>query len=304
MHWPEARSDSWHLLTNKDTYFRIRAMEQLREDAMGGFAPSIPAAGGFIDGIPVDNIRGSVENVVKATHARRLHFGKQLELKMAANPSLTFFDAFPDTRPGSCGSERLYPNTFRAMKHQLPHCVRDEASLVKHILQKHAGEARLVGDPWWEGLRPWHCHRKPGFWHYQFMPNEESRAYLLRRNAGSRRWDDLDDYEIDEIMRLVSDKTLVLKREWNHKSRCWDWRLIQGKYITLGEWFWFGSHKLSCFDLYHMYISLPRFIEKRQASGKTPGAARPQRQMAASQGDWQLEAKKAKMKWHGWRWPL
>ena len=282
MHWPEEGSDSWHLITKAERYERIQAMQRIREDAVSedamrkGFADSIPAFDGFIDGIPA--FRGTEEgrpkdNVVVAIHTKKMFFGKQLEEAMTANPDMRFFDSFPDTRPGSTRDTRLYPDTFQKMKQQLE-CLHHIPSFVKHILEMHAGEARLVGDPWWTRLGPWQCHRKLCFWHYQFMPNTEARDYILHRNAGSRMSNDLDDAEIDQIMRLCHDETTVLRRTWNYDLRDWDWSLIQGKYITLAEWFWHGSTTLSCHDLYHTYISFPRFIYHRQASSKTPGAAR------------------------------
>ncbi len=60
--------------------------------------------------------------------------------------------------------------------------IHSEKEYLKHMLNKHDGEARLVGDPSWEefpasGGPPF----EPRFWHCQYMKDPETRKYMQSR---------------------------------------------------------------------------------------------------------------------------
>ena len=76
---------------------------------------------------------------------------------------------------------------------------------VKHILNWHDGEMRLVGDFQWEkfpatggdqvvsdGFTVFHPH----FWYYQYMRSTDTRGWLFRRKTSKWRLQDLRTQDV------------------------------------------------------------------------------------------------------------
>ena len=80
---------------------------------------------------------------------------------------------------------------------------------VKHILNWHDGEVRLLGDPSWakfpatggdqvgsDGLTVFH----PRFWHYQYMRSKEAREYMHWRKTSKYKLDDLRTEDVKWVL--------------------------------------------------------------------------------------------------------
>ena len=86
--------------------------------------------------------------------------------------------------------EALSEESWQALKRQFN--LGSKAELVKHILTKHDGEARLVGDD--DGWIPFPVSdggfhpgvktsiRQAVFWHYQFATDPQVRFFLHQRS--------------------------------------------------------------------------------------------------------------------------
>ena len=124
----------------------------------------------------------------------------------------------------------------------------------------------------------------------------EVRTYLYRKSEDEVRanWD-LSDNEIDWIMTKEENKTKLLRKvegPSNSASGGGTWYIKAGNYISLAEFFRFGECKVSCYDLYRAYLSMPVFISTRQHSvSHTPvaGLRRNAKKMIYSEtGRWGL----------------
>ena len=130
---------------------------------------------------------------------------------------------------------------------------------MKHILAKHDGEARIVGDAKWV---PFPASggdvHQACFWHYQFATRPETRRYLYWRSQDSRSQDSpVSDEEIEWILNIEGNETALMKFCYG------GWRFKEGNFITLAELFSRGMKTCSCFDMYRTYLSLPIFIHKK-----------------------------------------
>jgi hypothetical protein len=182
-------------------------------------------------------------------------------------------------------------------------------SYVKHILNWHDGEVRLVGDFQWEefpapggyDLVPAAAGEftvfHPNFWHPQFMKNSETRAWLFHRRTTTWKLDDLRPEDVAWILTKEGNKTTCVKfvpapggnpaaGETRYLSRG-TFYVKRGNLVTLAEMFRFGSRLCSCFGIYRTFVHLPIFAYKRAHSSarSVPGLKRttPTRAVGASQ---------------------
>ena len=154
--------------------------------------------------------------------------------------------------------------------------LRSKADLVKHILTKHDGEARLVGDD--DGWIPFPVSdggTYPGvntsihqacFWHYQYATHPQVRLFLHQWSQDQWADQDLSSSDIEWMMERQGNDNTLLKWQWTLSSASGGWWIRKGNYITLAEMFYFGQRTVSAFDLYRAYVSLPTFIFKRHHS--------------------------------------
>ena len=88
-------------------------------------------------------------------------------------------------------------------------------------------------------------------------------------------WHDenLTDKDIDWILEKEGNQTALLKRSPSSASGEEKWEIRAGNLITLAELFELGNTKVSCYDLYRTYLSLPAFIRTRfHSRPHAPGA--------------------------------
>ena len=152
--------------------------------------------------------------------------------------------------------------------------VHTKADYVKHIVNKHDGDARFVGDAGWEpfpasGGDDVHVY-KACFWHYQFATTRETRRWLYGKSQEEDLCDaDLRDSDINWIARRSEEQNETTLMKWSEpQAPGGQWSIRTGNYITLAELFYYGGYvsNCTCFELYRLYLSLPIFIHKRAHS--------------------------------------
>ena len=201
-----------------------------------------------------------------------------------------FCKAFPNLQP-ACGGERV---EYMDPAHPAWALLRDRWSVrtvpefLKHLFNKHDGEARLLGDASWVPLDE--DVRQPAFWSAQFARTDPSRQWLAnRRNpAELLSWEeahwvlDQRDGETLLIRRVPSERLTI--EEVIHKS--WarpdpsvrgrtprsvpprrSYYIRAGRVVTLPEMIYYGVNKCTCYDMYKFYMDLPIFIHKRDPPG-------------------------------------
>ena len=145
--------------------------------------------------------------------------------------------------------------------------LRNNKDFVKHLLNLHDGESRIVIDKGFtDPLPPSTDILHPNFWNYQFVSNHEVRKFLYFRN-GERH---LTYRDVLWVMQEERYQTKIL--QWNPPAssggriRAEDFSLRVGNFITLAELFDFGQDILSCYHLYMMYIHMGIYIYKKAHS--------------------------------------
>ena len=188
--------------------------------------------------------------------------------------------------------EPLTPDSWWV--YQKKYKVKNHAEYVKHILNKHDGEARLVGENEWVpfpasgGISP----KNARFWHYQFATVDSTRKYLHERSQEDWADEDLDDYELKWILEEEDNQnTLMMYNPASGGS----WYILRGQYVTLAELFRFGWSAASCYDLYRTYVSLPILIYRRihstSHSSKATKVMNAKKLRRAEEGKWGLRRK-------------
>ena len=125
-----------------------------------------------------------------------MHYIPRLQRFIDGDPTLPINQSYPDLSPASGGKDRLADATWQLLKQEFK--MRVHQDYIKHILAKHDGEVRLVGESDWMPFPASGGHmRQACFWHYQFAGAREIRQYLYDRSE--ERWyrDDLSDDEVD-----------------------------------------------------------------------------------------------------------
>ena len=115
-----------------------------------------------------------------------------------------FLTEVTDLSPEAGGMEPLDEGSAVWERLRCDFGVHTKADYVKHIVNKHDGEARFVGDAGWEpfpasgGDDDVHVY-KPCFWHYQFATTRETRGWLYERSQEDGCDADLTDYYINWV---------------------------------------------------------------------------------------------------------
>ena len=91
----------------------------------------------------------------------------------------------------------------------------------------------------------------------------EVRRRLYRKSQEDWHDENLTDKDIDWFMGKEGNQTALLKRSPRSASGEEKWEIRAGNVITLAELFGVGNTKVSCYDLYRTYLSLPAFIRTR-----------------------------------------
>ena len=205
--------------------------------------------------------------------SNRFYIDKLDELMWRRGDSFPFMEAFPDTR-ATGGNLALDDDGWWRLHEDLG--IRNEAALVKHLLNKHEGEMRLVGVDYWvdlsgTGRDSRHIVYHSRFFHSQTMRTEEMRNFCFwNHGAGAKdpRFKDtyLPEETVDNIMRVEQNQTRLIMRVPATGGQSAGWKIRQGNYITLGELFLFGVFKCSRWDMYRTYMSLEIVVTKKPHS--------------------------------------
>ena len=124
----------------------------------------------------------------------------------------------------------------------------------------------------------------------------EVRKWLYWKSQEDWHDQDLSDRDVQWIMGKENNQTLLLKFTPGTDGVEGKWDIKQGNYITLGELFRLGGDRVSCYDLYRTYLSLPAFLRKKTHS-RSHTATAQQRSNAkhlrfAEYGRWGLAPRK------------
>ena len=136
---------------------------------------------------------------------------------------------------------------------------------LKHLFNKHDGEARLIEEGDWMPLADEDvCH--PAFWSSQFARTDASRRWLFWRDYPDE-W--LTMAQVNWVLDQRGGQTLLIRRA-GAASGAPTWgkpkfEIRSGKVVTLAEMFYCGAGE-SCvaYDIYKLYMDLPIFIHRRQ----------------------------------------
>ena len=251
---------------------------------MPTIANLIPTPRDFVEGLPhhhrEEEYQGELWDVVRAIASTKMHYLSKLVTDMnvgTAEPEYhvgwKFQEEFPDLSPEAGGMEPLDEGSAVWERLRCAFGVHTKADYVKHIVNKHDGEARFVGDA---GLEPFpasggddvHVY-KACFWHYQFATTRETRGWLYERSQEEDWCDaDLPDRHINWVARRSEEQNQTTLRKWSDTPAPGGWNIRTGNYITLAELFYYGGYvsNCTCLDLYRLYLSLPIFIHKRAHS--------------------------------------
>ena len=231
-------------------------------------ANPIPSAEEFVEGMQHHNSAPEYKdekfNVVRAIASTKVHYWKKMEPMLTNWPFPVFNSQYPHLDTAD-GVRLLTSEAWYRIQCELK--VDTEYRYVLHLLNKHEGEARFVGEEGWykfpasDGVQPWNAR----FWNYQFVETYDVRKWLYGRSQESWSEEDLTWSEILWIMEAEGGKTKVLK--WvDDQASGGHWYMKGGNYITLAEIFYIGMESLSCYDLYRAYKCLPIFTHKRAHS--------------------------------------
>ena len=193
------------------------------------WADPTPSAEDFRRGIMHKNREkaGTLVDVVEALASSKLHYLPKLQRAIrdaiaeaasgAEDRSFKFCKKYPNlafddevVELDEAGRNWYVYNRFALLQD-------DEASeedYVKAILNRHSGEARLIGDSEWE-LFPATVGSflHPRFWYAQFMSDESNRTYLKKRNNDRQyRNQDLTHIEVQSILDREPDHTTAVLR--------------------------------------------------------------------------------------------
>ena len=262
------------------------------EDNMIAFyeqrADSLPTPLETVNGIRHKNLSPeTLQEPVQAYASRKTHYLKKLE-DLMERPDLPFVKRFPNLQFSNQNLEgRPRPRVLddRAKQWYMKNMGidKDMKTYVKHILNWHDGEVRLLGTPGWTkfpagykvgpgGFTVFH----PNFWHYQYMENKQARDWLRWRRTSSWKEYDLSNEWVEWILNVHDNETSYLKYVPGAAGRQGTFYYKNGKLVTLAEMFYFGIKKYTCFAIYQTYLQLPIFAQKRahSSSGSEQGMHR------------------------------
>jgi hypothetical protein len=268
--------------SNEEARLRCEAIADVKKCLLG-YADPIPRQQDFINGIDHKNNNprnsGQMWDVVRALHSRKMHYWSKLIKVIEQTPDLKFCEAHPHLSPASGGTQRMGDRTWQSLKKEMG--LQSKADYVKHMLTMHDGEVRLVGAEDFyialEEFAPGESLYHPCFWNYQFATHAETRQWLYQRSEEHRQQDQcLTRRDVEWMMQKEKNKTSLMKKNPNPASGGESWYIRSGHMLTLAELFHFAMHRLTCFDLYQIYLSLPIFIHKRvhQVSHSEEGTVR------------------------------
>ena len=139
--------------------------------------------------------------------------------------------------------------------------VNNIPDFLKHLFNKHDGEARLIEEGDWLPLA--RDVRKPAFWSPQFARTDASRRWLSQHPNKWLTW-----AEVNWVLDERGGRTLLIRRAAAASGA--DFEIRSGKVVTLAEMFYHGSETCTAYDIYKLYMDLPVFIHKHKRQSKRP----------------------------------
>ena len=106
------------------------------------------------------------------------------------------------------------------------------------------------------------------FWHYQFVRSQAARRHLYWYHE-HKKDGNLNDRDIEWILREEGGHTTLLKRDPASGGRPLSWYIMADNHVSLAELFDRGCRLCSCHYLYNLYLRQPVFITKRHHSEST-----------------------------------
>ena len=272
-HWP-AESDKYWLWSGRLVTKRRRHVARLIDQLKTCTMYAVPEPQEFITGMRHlnDQKQGERWDVVRAIASTKMHFLGLLQRKFEGVEfgSRKFFcTAFPSLKPAS-GGEVVCVHAgspiWNVLREQWK--VNNIGDFLKHLFNKHDGEARLIQGDW----RPFGDEvdvRLPAFWSPQFARTDASRRWLAARNPN--KWLTFDD--VNWVLDQKGGETLLIRRKWAAAAASGArFEIRSGRVVTLAEMFYYGSELCTAYDIYKHYMDLPIFIHKhkRQSSRQRP----------------------------------
>ena len=128
---------------------------------------------------------------------------------------------------------------------------------LKHLFNKHDGEARLFGPAGWVPLEE--DVRQPRFWSYQFARTYLTRGWLWERPSSAwLTWEDVH-WVLDEN----DDRTLLIRRV-RAATGAPHYFIRSGIFTTLPDVMFHGlEQECTAYEAYKLYMDLPIFVHRR-----------------------------------------
>ena len=266
-HWPED-SHLWLCsprLVAKRNWRVSRLIDTLKDKCL-----SVPLPAAFIKGIPHfnDSMKhlGQRWDVVRAFASTKMHFLDLLKHKFEGEgfDSRRFFcTAFPSLQPASGGGPRIAcvvsgDPIWAVLRETWK--VETIPEFLKHLFNKHDGEARLIEEGDWMPLDD-DCVRHPAFWKSQFAKTDASQRWLFERESQD---EELTMEEVNWVLDQRGGQTLLIRRA-GAASGAHKFEIRTGKVVALAQMFYCGSEvECTAYDIYKLYMDLPIFIHKRR----------------------------------------
>ena len=129
---------------------------------------------------------------------------------------------------------------------------------LKHLFNKHDGEARMIAEDGWMQLEHQYLCQ-PQFWDPQFARTDGSRRWLASKDPN--RW--LTRDEVDWVLDQRDGQTQLIRR-----AGAASFEIRRGVVVTLAEMFFYGADLCTAYDIYKLYMDLPIFIHKQVRPGR------------------------------------
>ena len=145
---------------------------------------------------------------------------------------------------------------------------------LKHLFNKHDGEARMIAEDGWMQLEHQYLCQ-PQFWDPQFARTDGSRKWLASKDPN--RW--LTRDEVDWVLDQRDGQTQLIRRagaasrapcaaSGARSRRASNFEIRRGVVVTLAEMFFYGADLCTAYDIYKLYMDLPIFIHKQVRPGR------------------------------------
>ena len=150
--------------------------------------------------------------------------------------------------------------------------VKTIPDFLKHLFNKHDGEARLIEEGDWMPLEDEDV-RHPAFWSSQFARTEASRHWLFNWRPPWRPvlldppHELLRMEDINWVLDQRDGQTLLIRRA-GAASGAPKFEIRSGKVVSLAEMFYYGSEVCTAYDIYKLYMDLPIFAHKQMKQAR------------------------------------